>query len=105
MDKYDRNHTLYYMDPSYWDTEGYGVEFGIEQYARMAELARSISGSMVISVNDHPEMRRVYDALHMEELGITYTVGGGQRSEAWELLIWNNNADRLPKQAQTMPLF
>lgn len=55
--RYDRPHTLFYCDPPYWGTEGYGVGFGLEQYDRMAELARSISGRMIISVNDIPEMR------------------------------------------------
>lgn len=105
VDKYDRPHSLFYMDPPYWDTEGYGVEFGLEQYDEMAELAKTIQGSMVISVNDHPEMRRAFADLHMETLGITYTVGGGDGSEAQELLIWNNNAENGPKQVSTMPLF
>jgi DNA adenine methylase len=38
--RYDRPHTLFYLDPPYWGTEGYGVGFGLEQYDRMAELAR-----------------------------------------------------------------
>ncbi len=33
VEKYDRPHTLHYLDPPYWETEGYGVEFGFEQYA------------------------------------------------------------------------
>lgn len=89
--RYDRPHTLFYLDPPYWGTEGYGVEFGLEQYARMAELARSIKGHMVISVNDIPEMRQAFDGLPMERLEITYTIGGSGRSKgaAGELLIRN----------------
>lgn len=89
--RYDRPHTLFYLDPPYWGTEGYGVEFGLEQYARMAELARSIKGHMIISVNDIPEMRQAFDGLPMERLEITYTVGGNGRSKgtAGELLIRN----------------
>lgn len=85
--RYDRPHTLFYLDPPYWQTEGYGVEFGFGEYERMAELARTIQGSLVISINDHPDIRRVFHGLHNEELGITYTVGGGAGSEARELLI------------------
>ena len=32
IEKYDRDHTLFYMDPPYWQTESYGVEFDWEQY-------------------------------------------------------------------------
>jgi DNA adenine methylase len=87
--KYDRPHTLFYCDPPYWQTEGYGVEFGIDQYDRMAELARTIKGKMVISVNDIPAMRKAFAGLPMDSLPISYTVGGGKGSKAAELVIRN----------------
>ncbi|NOT17687.1 MAG: DNA adenine methylase [Sulfuriferula sp.] len=89
--KYDREHTLFYCDPPYWGTEGYGVDFGLEQYAHMAELAKSIKGKMVISVNDIPEMRNVFAGLNMERVEINYTVGGAGRKKATsgELIIRN----------------
>ena len=93
VQKYDRPHTLFYLDPPYWGTEGYGVDFGFENYELMAALARNIQGSMVISVNDIPAMRTVFDGLHMESKPIKYTVGGGGGSEAVELLIWNERAE------------
>lgn len=89
--RYDRPHTLFYCDPPYWSTEGYGVEFGLENYARMAELAHSISGRMIISVNDIPEMRAVFSGLQIDRVDIAYTVGGANRSndKAGELIIRN----------------
>ena len=88
--KYDREHTLFYCDPPYYGTEGYGVDFGIEQYDRMAELARTIKGKMVISVNDIPEMRKAFAGLNMESVDITYTVGGqGKANKTAELIIRN----------------
>ncbi len=103
--KYDRPHTLFYLDPPYWQTEGYGVDFGFEQYERMAELARTVEGSMLISINDHPDIRRVFGGLHHHELGITYTVGGGHGSQARELLIWNQNCDERRRETGTLSLF
>lgn len=103
--KYDRPHTLFYLDPPYWQTEGYGVEFGFEQYERMAELARTVQGSMVISINDHPEIRRVFADFRHQELGISYTVGGGAGSQAKELLIWNQNCDARRRETGTLRLF
>lgn len=88
--KYDRPHTLFYCDPPYWGTEGYGVDFGLEQYNRMAELAQSIKGKMVVSVNDIPEMRKAFDGLPMETVAITYTLGVSNRSaQRSELIIRN----------------
>lgn len=97
VEKYDRPFTLHYLDPPYWDTEGYGVDWTFDNYERMADLARSIDGSMMISVNDIPEMREVFDGLHMENRPIKYTVGGGSGTEAMELLIWNEKAEQEPK--------
>ena len=88
--KYDREHTLFYCDPPYWGTEGYGVDFNLDQYARMADLAKSIQGKMVISVNDIPEMREAFKGLTMESVGISYTVGGTKgRDKRAELVIRN----------------
>lgn len=90
IERYDRPHTLFYCDPPYWGTEGYGVDFGLDQYQRMAELARTIQGRMVVSVNDIPEMREAFAGLTIETADITYTVGGtGRSSKQTELIIRN----------------
>jgi DNA adenine methylase len=88
--RYDRPHTLFYLDPPYWGTEGYGVDFGLEQYAVMAEQAKSIKGKMIISVNDIPEMRQAFSGLTIERVEVNYTVGGVGRSKgSGELIIRN----------------
>jgi len=86
--KYDREHTFFYCDPPYYGTEGYGVSFGLEEYDKLAALAKSMKGKVMISVNDIPEMRRAFDGLNMESVVIYYTVGGG-RAERKELIIKN----------------
>lgn len=107
IEKYDREYTLFYLDPPYYETAGYGVEFGPENYQVMADLARSITGKMVISLNDIPEVRQIFDGLHMDSKPIKYTVGGGGGSDAQELLIWNDHAEQSERMAptQTMSLF
>lgn len=54
IEKYDRPHTLFFMDPPYYETGGYGVEFGLEEYDRMAGLLRAMKGKAIVTVNDHP---------------------------------------------------
>jgi len=103
--KYDRELTLFYLDPPYWETEGYGVEFGLEQYEEMAKIAKDIEGALVISLNDHEKMREIFNGLHMDSLGIRYTVGGGSGSQARELLIWNQNCENRRKMTGTYQLF
>lgn len=87
--RYDRPHTLFYMDPPYWQTEGYGVPFGLEQYEEMAELLGQVRGKAIISLNDHPDIRRVFGRYHIESTDITYTVGGGKGTAAREVLIFS----------------
>jgi len=90
IERYDRPHTLFYCDPPYWGTEGYGVEFGLENYARMAALARSIKGKMIISVNDISEMRQAFSGLTMQSESIRYNLQTtGKASSKRELIICN----------------
>lgn len=88
--RYDRPHTLFYCDPPYWGTEGYAVDFPLDQYDRMAELARTIQGKMIISVNDIPEMRKAFAGFSMDTADITYTVGGSGRGSGKQELIIRN---------------
>ena len=87
--RYDRPHTLFYCDPPYWATAGYGVDFGFNNYERMAELAKTIQGKMIISVNDISEMREMFKGLEMSSVGINYTISGGKGKDAAELIIRN----------------
>ena len=90
IERYDRPHTLFYCDPPYWGTEGYGVEFGLENYDHMADLARRIKGKMIISVNDIPEMRQVLNGLNMQSVDISYNLKvTGKPSPKKELVICN----------------
>ncbi|MEX3691902.1 DNA adenine methylase [Paraburkholderia sp. BR14263] len=87
IDKYDRAHTLFYLDPPYWQTEGYGVPFPFEEYEAMAARLRTIKGKAIVSLNDHPDIRRVFEGFRIETADIRYTVGGGGRDAARKELI------------------
>ena len=63
------------------------MDFGLEQYDHIADLARSIKGKMIISVNDIPEMRKAFSGLTIDTTEITYTVGGADRSARRSELI------------------
>ncbi|HFL4395274.1 TPA: DNA adenine methylase [Escherichia coli] len=90
IERYDRPHTLFYCDPPYWGTEGYGVEFGLENYDHMAELARSTKGKMIISVNDIPEMRQAFNGLNIQTVDISYNLKvTGKSTPRKELVICN----------------
>ncbi|MEN3257272.1 DNA adenine methylase [Sodalis endosymbiont of Spalangia cameroni] len=88
IEKYDRPHTLFYLDPPYWKTQGYGVAFGLEQYSIIDSLAHSISGKMIISINDIPEMRHIFKNLHIDVVDLKYSLGSNCHSKR-ELIIRN----------------
>jgi len=88
--KYDRPGTLFYCDPPYWQTEGYGVEFEFAQYERLAELMRSMVGKLVLSINKHPDIKQVFAGFETREVAINYTVRGPVKGAArTELIITN----------------
>ncbi len=91
-ERYDRAHTFFYMDPPYWKTAGYGVDFPFEEYQRMAEFMRRCKGKVMVSINDHPDIRRVFEGFHFETLNIRYSNGNqreGRAELSGELVITN----------------
>lgn len=87
--RYDRPHTVFYMDPPYWQTEGYGVSFPLREYERMAEELKGLKGKAIVSLNDHPDIRRIFGGFEMESLEIDYTVGGGKGVTSREVIIYS----------------
>ena len=86
--RYDRPHTLFYCDPPYWQTEGYGVAFPWGEYEALAEAARNIEGRMVLSINDHPAIRDLFADLPVVEVEHRYTVRGGDKAVRARELIY-----------------
>lgn len=92
MERYDRAHTFYYLDPPYWQTEGYGVPFPWEEYVEIARVMKSCKAKVMMSINDHPDIRKAFDGLVMyDDIGIKYSVGNnhGDAQESKELVIMN----------------
>lgn len=98
LQRYDRPGTLHYLDPPYWQTEGYGVDFPFSEYERMAGLMRGLKGRAVLSINDHPDIRRVFEGFTLIPLQVRYTVGReGRDQAAGELIIksWDDRQAQL----------
>jgi len=90
IEKYDRPSTLFFCDPPYWQTEGYGVEFGIEQYHELASAMKAAKGKVILTINDHPEMRKVFGGFKSEMEKINYTVGGSKKGQnRQEMIVMN----------------
>jgi DNA adenine methylase len=80
--RYDRPGTLFYLDPPYYGSEGdYGRDlFDRGQFELMAEQLRAISGRFVLSLNDHPEVRRIFAGFHFREERLSYSLAGNDKA-------------------------
>lgn len=90
--RYDRPGTLFYLDPPYYGCEtDYGRDmFRREEFEVMADMLRTIRGRFILSLNDHPEVRRIFGGFAIEEAKVRYQVGGMDTSKlAGEVIISN----------------
>ncbi|MEM7073243.1 MAG: DNA adenine methylase [Pseudomonadota bacterium] len=92
IERYDAVATLFYIDPPYMGSEscyGYGM-FGRVDFERMAALLGSIKGRFILSLNDVPEVRKLFGRFHIKEVETTYQVAGMKNAKhVQELLISN----------------
>lgn len=89
IDRYDRPETLFYLDPPYWGSEGdYGPAlFGREQFEAMAERLARLKGRFILSINDVPEIRRIFSGFAQEDVELRYSISGGKGTPARELIV------------------
>lgn len=81
MDRYDRPGTLFFCDPPYWRTQGYGTPFGLADYRALADRMRACQGAVMLTINDHADMRKVFGEFRAERVSISYTIGGSQQAK------------------------
>lgn len=90
LQRYDRPGTLFYLDPPYWGSEndyGKGM-FGRDEFARMAEILGRLKGRFILSINDHPEVRKIFAEFSTTPLETTYQIGGMDKAKSvGELII------------------
>lgn len=81
--RYDRPYTLFFLDPPYWGSEAdYGRElFGRADYQRLVDTLRALSGRFLLTINDRPETRALFDGFAIEAVETTYMLAGGGRSK------------------------
>lgn len=93
--RYDTPETLFYLDPPYHGGEadyGKGM-FARGDFAEMAAVLADIKGAFVMSINDTPEIRELFDAFILDEVRLTYSVAReSDAGKARELIITNRDA-------------
>ena len=89
---YDRTDSFFYADPPYYSTEDmYAVGFGWSDHVRLRDTLANIKGKFLLSYNDCPEIRELYEGFSFFVFSRTHSMA--QRYEAGkefkELLIAN----------------
>lgn len=91
IQRHDREHTLFYLDPPYHGVEHYyGKElFNRKDFQRLAAALNTIKGKFLLSINDTPEIRETFAWFKQEKVEVTYSCSKGNRPRVGELLIRN----------------
>ena len=106
---YDRPDAFFYLDPPYYSTEDmYEVGFGWDDHLRLRKTLGEIKGRFLLSYNDCPEIRKLYDGFGMFDFTRPHSMA--QRYEAGkefpELLIANYDYyERQRAQPRQLTLF
>ncbi len=102
--RYDRPGTLFYLDPPYWGRKLYRFNFAESDFVKLEENLRNIQGKFVLSLNDLPEVRKLFHRYVLREIQISYTsqMTAGKRFR--ELLITNFKPTEKPLAKRTPTL-
>lgn len=85
---YDRPGVLFYLDPPYFGSEGYYGEdlFGRPDFERLAATLKGLRADFILSINDAPEIRRLFGWARLTSVELPYTLSHGV-TEGRELII------------------
>lgn len=91
IDRFDRDDTLFYVDPPYWDCEDYYGKglFGKPDFQALAEQLGGIKGKFIMSINDAPEIRQMFKGFQIREVKTRYSLSATTSKSVVELLIMN----------------
>jgi len=89
--RYDKSETLFYLDPPYYGNEtDYGKDcFSRSDFDLLADLLGNIKGRFILSLNDRPEVRDIFDAFDIEAVKTNYSIGKETGKSVGEIIISN----------------
>ena len=89
LEKYDRPTTLFYLDPPYWRRKLYKFNFSDADFEELDRRLRALKGKFLLSLDDHPEVRRIFHRWNLIPVDIAYTAKRDTRKRFGELFITN----------------
>ena len=93
MERYDRSHTFFYLDPPHYDMKVYRLNFEPKDFEALAQALARIKGKFLMSLNDHLQVRRIFKDFKIQPVALKYScmgaTSGGRAKSRGELLISN----------------
>lgn len=91
IERFDKPGTFFYVDPPYFGCEDYYGKglFSRDDFERLRDLLAGIKGKFCMSINDTPEIRKLFVGFQIRPVATRYSVNGARQKEAAELLILN----------------
>ena len=53
------------------------TDFGLDEYEELAQTMACLKSEVILTINDHPDMRRLFDRFDGKTVPIRYTIGKG----------------------------
>lgn len=89
LEKYDRPTTFFYLDPPYWERKLYKFNFKEGDFLTLDQQLQRLQGKFLLSLDDHPEVRRIFRRWNLIPVEIAYTAKRDTRKRFGELFITN----------------
>jgi DNA adenine methylase len=93
--RYDRPATLFYLEPPYYGSErDYGPGFDRAEFDRLAASLAALQGQFILSLNDHPEVRRIFRGFAIQAVATSYSINPKVAGKVGDVLISNRPRKR-----------
>jgi len=93
LDRYDRSHTFFYLDPPYYGMKVYRLNFEPKDFEDLARALARVKGKFLMSLNDHSEVRRIFGGFKVQPVALKYSCmgakSGGRAKSRGAMLISN----------------
>jgi DNA adenine methylase len=89
LKRFDGPETLFYLDPPYFGLKLYRHNLTTEDFEKMAERLTGLKAKFVLSLNDVPEVRRIFKQFKFRDIELFYTAQKKAGRRYKEVLITN----------------
>jgi DNA adenine methylase len=89
LKRFDRPDTLFYLDPPYFGLKLYRHNLTPADFEKMAERLGGLKAKLVLSLNDVPEVRKIFKHFKFREIDLSYTAQKIAGRRYREVLITN----------------